>query len=149
MKTEDAKSIIELIRDAPVGDITVVSFVLLPILLAAWLFLLNSVSALDQHPNLKSYSIAVLFLIYVVGVWIMKSSESSRSRRLRAAKHIRNRLERRGNRLGSFDYLRRTVNSEYTDELFFQLIEDFPDDFRRAIIKGGKPGLALNDPVEG
>jgi hypothetical protein len=148
MKTEEAKSIISLIRDSSPADITVVSFVILPILLAAWSLFLNSLSALDTQPATKGYLLIGLLVVYVGGVFAMKSSESAKEKRARAAKHIRNRLERRSKHLGSFDYIRRTVNSDYCDDFLTAIVEEFPDDFRRAQIKGGKPGIALNEPTE-
>jgi hypothetical protein len=74
-----------------------------------------------------------------------RPSESAKDKRARAAKHIRNRLELRSTRLGSFDYIRRTVNSDYGDDFLAAILDEFPDDFRRAQIKGGKPGIALNE----
>jgi hypothetical protein len=53
MKTEEARSLIELVRDASATDIAVVSFVVLPLLLAAWSVLLNTLSGLDGHPTAK------------------------------------------------------------------------------------------------
>lgn len=143
MKTEEAKFIITLIRDSSVGDILIVSFVILPILLVAWSFVLDLIKS-----PMKLNSLGVLVLLYVVSVVVMKYSESKKDQRARAAKHIRNRLERRSNHLGSFDYIRRTVNSGYTDGFLTAILDEFSDDFRRAQIKGGKPGIALKEPSE-
>ncbi|MEP6672025.1 MAG: hypothetical protein ABJF10_22875 [Chthoniobacter sp.] len=148
MKTEEAKSLISLIRDSSAADVTVVSFVILPILLAAWSLFLNSLSALETHVEAKGYLLAVLLVIYIGGVFIMKLFESTKGKRERAAQHIRNRLERRNTHLGSFDYIRRTVNPEYSDPFLLTILDEFPDDFRRAQIKGGKLGLALNESSE-
>jgi p-aminobenzoyl-glutamate transporter AbgT len=148
MKAEEAQSLIEIVRDASATDIAVVSFVILPVLLAAWSVLLNTLSALDGHSSAKLAILGTLLVVYVIAVWVMKSSEGARAKRIRSAKHIINRLQHRTTRLGSFDYIRRTVDADYSNDFLFAMIDEFPDDFRRATVKGGLPGIALNEPKE-
>ena len=78
----------------------------------------------------------------------MKCTESTQSRRIRAAKHIRNRLQRRpapNQSLASFDYIRKRVDASYTDDFLSKLVEALPDEFMRIKCKGDKAGLKLID----
>lgn len=148
MKATEAKSIIEAVRAASVGDIAVVSFVVLPILLAAWSVLLSFAGMLPPTPTYRLWLFVALVVLYALAVFVMKRSESAHSRRIRAAKHIRNRLQRRlppNYGLASFDYIRRRVNDTYTDDFLTKLVEDFPDEFMRMRCKGDRPGLRLID----
>jgi hypothetical protein len=148
MKTDEAKSILEIVRGASAGDIAVVSFIFLPILLAAWSVLLNSVGALPMSSTNRMWLVLALIAIYAATVLIMKRTESTQNHRIRAVKHIRNKLQCRpapNQDLASFDYIRKRVNSAYTDDFLLKLVDDFPDDFMRIKCKGDKPGLKLID----
>ena len=148
MKTDEAKSILEIVRGASAGDIADVSFIFLPILLAAWSVLLNSVGALPMSSTNRMWLVLALIAIYAATVLIMKRTESTQNHRIRAVKHIRNKLQCRpapNQDLASFDYIRKRVNSAYTDDFLLKLVDDFPDDFMRIKCKGDKPGLKLID----
>ena len=51
-------------------------------------------------------------------------------------------LNQRGYRMASFERLRKRINEKLTDERFRQLIQRNSSVFRKATLKGGKPGLA-------
>jgi hypothetical protein len=55
-------------------------------------------------------------------------------------------LNRRGYTKASFERLRKNIGSHLSDELFEDLIASQPGTFRRAVIKGGKPGIAKRIP---
>ena len=144
MKTDDARSIVQLVRDSPAADVVLVSFAVLPILLTAWALLLKTVGVLPNSTTDRIWLMAILVCVYVVAVIVMKCSQATRIEKLRAAKHIRNRLERRPapyTSLASFDYIRRHVNELYSDEFLWKLIDEFPDEFMRQPCsdKGRKP----------
>jgi hypothetical protein len=151
MKTDDAKSIVQLVRDASPADVAFVSFAVLPILLTGWTFLLKTVGAFPESIAPRIWIMAILVCLYVVAVIVMKRSQVTRTEKLRAAKHIRNRLERRPapyTSLASFDYIRRNVNESYTNEFLSRLIDEFPDQFmRQPCTDGGRkperPGIRL------
>jgi hypothetical protein len=148
MKLKEARSAVDWIRDTKPSDIVVVSLFLLPLLLGAWSVVLNSISYLDEHDGFSAVLLCLLLLTYVVGIVVMKATEGRDDQLRRAKTHIRNRLQQRGNQTGSFDYLRRTVDETYTDEFLRNIIDQFPLEFRRARIKGGKDGMALVEETE-
>ena len=148
MKTSEAKSILEIVRNASAGDIAVVSFIFLPILLAAWSVLLSSIGAVPASLTCRAWLVVALVAIYIIAVVVMKLTESAHSRRVRAAIHIRNRLQRRPGKnqgLASFDYIRSHVNAAYTDEFLSKLVEDCPHEFMRIKCTQDRPGLKLID----
>lgn len=55
-------------------------------------------------------------------------------------------LSQRGFTMVSFERLRERVDPTMTDELFGELIHAHPAVFRRAILRGGKPGIAKRVP---
>ena len=42
-----------------------------------------------------------------------------------------------------FERLRKNVNSNYSDERLFEMIDRFPDRFRRVTLRGDKPAVGL------
>jgi hypothetical protein len=56
--------------------------------------------------------------------------------------HIINYLAANDFTMVSFDRIRKNINAQYSDELLFKLIDEHPDRFRRAKLKGGVVGLA-------
>lgn len=61
----------------------------------------------------------------------------------RAAAHIRNYLDHNGFEMVSFERVRDRINEEYTDDFLKRLIDQMPDRFRRARLKGDKPGIGI------
>ena len=55
-------------------------------------------------------------------------------------------LNQRGYQMASFDRLRRRIDENLTDDGFKKIIDDNPLVFRKARIKGGRPGLAKKIP---
>ena len=51
-------------------------------------------------------------------------------------------LDATGYRMVSFERVRSRVDDGYDDEFLEGVIQRFPDEFRRARLKGGKPGMA-------
>jgi hypothetical protein len=61
----------------------------------------------------------------------------------RMAKHITNYLTaKRFSRVG-FERIRKSINSDYSDELLFEMIDRFPERFRRVTLRGNKPAVGL------
>ena len=103
---------------------------------------------MPASPACRAWLEVALVVIYVIAVVVMKWTESAHSRRVRAAKHICNRLQRRLGKnqgLASFDYIRSHVNASYTNEFLFKLVEDCPDEFMRIKCTQDRPGLKLID----
>lgn len=62
----------------------------------------------------------------------------------RMSKHVVNYFAAKGfKKHVGFESLRKYVNANYSDEMLFQMIDKFPDLFRRVTLRGGKPALAL------
>lgn len=59
----------------------------------------------------------------------------------RMTKHIDNYFIAKGFKYVSFEGIRKYVNENYSDDLLKQLIDERPDRFRRAVIKGDKPSI--------
>jgi len=61
----------------------------------------------------------------------------------RMAQHIVNYLKAHSYTMASFERVRQNINAAYSDQVLMNLIEQSPDKFRRAILKGGRPGIAM------
>jgi hypothetical protein len=59
----------------------------------------------------------------------------------RMAKHVTNYFVGKTITMVSFETLREKINSKYSDELLLEMIDKFPDRFRRAPLKGDRAGL--------
>jgi hypothetical protein len=57
-------------------------------------------------------------------------------------RHILNYLEEKGFNMMSFEEIRARINPNYSDDALCGLIDRSPDAFRRARLKGSKPGIA-------
>lgn len=146
MDIREIRSSIDLVREASKADLTIVSLFLLPLLLGAWSVLLNNVAVLDRHHEWKDALIASIFIVYVLGLVIMKWWDPPEDRLRRARRHVQNRLRQRREHRASFDAIRSDVNPSYTDDFLRLLVERNPDLFRLCTVKrstGGKPGIAL------
>jgi hypothetical protein len=143
MEIKDIRSCIDLIRETSKADLTILSLFLLPLLLGGWSLFLNNLSFSDRC---KSLIIGILFVIYVVGLIIMKSWDPRDERLKRARYHIQNRLKNRPGQRASFEAIRGEVNQTYDDEFLKELIDKNPGVFRTCLIKrtgGPKHGITL------
>jgi len=61
----------------------------------------------------------------------------------RMAAHIAAYITDKGfaQKMMSFEKIREHINDKYSDELLLEMIDRLPGKFRRAIVKGGRPGL--------
>ena len=141
MKPKDAESFLEFVREATIFDILLVSILLLPLYLGAWLVILDSVLSIGTEQ--KVWVLVVLFALYVVGIVLMKVGAGKEDKRRRAGIRIRNYLVGRGNTAISFERIRNVIDSSYSDDFLESVIDLFPDDLRLARIKGGKRGVGL------
>jgi len=58
-----------------------------------------------------------------------------------AAQHIVHYLDHNDYTMVSFQRIRNNINPNYTDEFLMRMIDRFPNRFRRAMVKGQKPGV--------
>jgi hypothetical protein len=146
MTIRDARSAVDLIRDASKTDLVIVSLFLLPLLLGGWTAFLKGVDYLDNHAKLKFLIVCGIVALYIIGIVIMKWWDPEDEKLRRAVLHVRHRLEHRPRHWASFDAIRSEVNATYTDPFLNKLIEKNGLVFRRVRIKttnGNKDGLAL------
>lgn len=61
----------------------------------------------------------------------------------RMAKHITNYIAGKHFSRVGFDRIRSNINPAYSDKLLFEMIDRFPDQFRRVTLKGDKPAVGL------
>jgi nucleoside 2-deoxyribosyltransferase len=61
----------------------------------------------------------------------------------RMAMHIQNYLRHNNFDMMSFDRIRQRINASYTNEMLLKLIDERPDKFKRALLKGGKDGIGV------
>jgi len=62
----------------------------------------------------------------------------------RMSLHVLNYLTAKGfTKHVGFESLRKYVNSSYSNEMLFQMIDEFPSRFRRVTLRGGKPAVGL------
>lgn len=141
MKPKDAESLLELVREATIFDILLISILLLPLYLGAWLVILDSVLSISTEQ--KVWVLVVLFALYVVGIVLMKVGAGKEDKRRRTGIRIRNYLIGRGNTAISFGRIRDKIDSSYSDDFLISVIDLFPDDLRLARIKGGKRGVGI------
>lgn len=65
----------------------------------------------------------------------------------RMVQHILNYLTANEFNMVGFDRIRQRINPKYTDEMLFDLIDRFPQRFRRVKMAGNKQGVGLVDRV--
>lgn len=62
----------------------------------------------------------------------------------RMAKHVENYFVAKGiKKHVSFESIRKYVNANYSDRELFEMIDRFPERFRRVTLRGGKPAIAV------
>ena len=61
----------------------------------------------------------------------------------RMAKHVTNYIAGKGFSRVGFDRIRTNINPAYSDKLLFEMIDRFPDQFRRVTLKGDRPAVGL------
>jgi hypothetical protein len=65
----------------------------------------------------------------------------------RMAKHVTNYFAAKPFRSVRFEILRKYVNETYSDQLLFEMIDRFPDQFRRVTLGGNSPAVGLLKPA--
>ena len=135
----DPKNILNTLKEASLFDLFLVSFLLLPFVFDAWL---GVAEKLQLEVTAKYWSLGVVFLFYVVGVVAMLQGSSRARRREIARDQVIQYLTAKNFEMMSYERVRKNINKAYTDELLESLVTHFPNDLRKAKLKGGKSGLA-------
>lgn len=135
----DPKSILNTLKEASPFDLFLISFLLLPFVFDAWL---GVAEKLQFGMAGKLWSLGVVLVFYVIGIVVMLHGSSRARRREIARDQIIQYLTAKNFVMMSFERVRKGINKAYTDEFLDSLVMHFPNDLRRARLKGGKLGLA-------
>lgn len=135
----DPKNILNTLKAASPFDLFLVSFLLLPFVFDAWL---GVAEKLQLGVTAKFWSLGIVLLFYVLGVVAMLQGSSRARRREIARDQIVQYLTTKNFEMMSFERVRKNINKAYVDEFLESLVTHFPNDLRKAKLKGGKPGLA-------
>ena len=117
-----------------------ISFLLLPFVFDAWLDVLERIGF-----NAEVFQIASLVIIlaaYSLGIIVALVGNSRQRSREVARDQIIEYLKRKNFEMVSFERIRKNINNVYSDDFLSALPIYFPDQLRRAKLKGNKTGLA-------
>jgi hypothetical protein len=135
----DTKTIITSLKEASPFDIFLVSFLILPFVLDAWVSLL---SELGVEGSSRDWSLVAVVVAYVLGVAAVFVGNSRVKKRKEACNLVLNYLQTKNFFMMSFERIRDNIDPKYTDELLNSLPLAFPNEIRKARLRGGKQGLA-------
>lgn len=135
---KDYSELLKVLKQASLFDVFVVSFLLLPFILQAWLEVLTKLSFTDTG---KCWSVGAIVALYAFGIVAMINANSLNKKREVAKDQVIAYLQSKQFTLVSFDRIRECINSNYNDVFLETLTTAFPQELRRAKLKGGKRGL--------
>ena len=135
----DPRSILKTLKEASPFDLFLISFLLLPFVFDAWL---GVTEKLQWEVAAKCWTLGVVLVSYVVGVIAMLQGSTRARRREVARDQIIQYLTSRNFEMMSYERVRKNINKAYTDDFLESLVTHFPNDLRKARLKGAKPGLA-------
>lgn len=135
----DPKTILKVLQEASPLDIFLVSFLLLPFVADAWL---DALESLELDKSEQACVLITVVMAYIVGM-ILVLVKSSRLRNREVGKdQIIRYLTEKDFEMISFERIRKNINKSYGDAFLDELIKRYPDELRRARLKGGKDGVA-------
>jgi hypothetical protein len=135
----DAKTILKSLKEASPFDIFLISFIALPFVFEAWLRILEK---LEFGLCAKYWSLGIVLVAYIIGIVIMLVGTDKHKKREIAKDQIINYLTRNSYEMMKLETIRENINRGYTDKFLNSLPLHFPNEIRRARLKGDKPGLA-------
>lgn len=135
----DPKSIIATLKEASLLDLFLVSFIALPFVFDAWIGVLEK---LELGSTVKYISLAIVLVAYTFGVGLMYVGSSRRKLRETATHQIVNYLTSNSFKMMALETIRENIDSGYDDKFLNSLPVHYPNEIRRALLKGHKPGLA-------
>jgi len=136
----DPKTILKTLKEASPFDLFLISFIALPFVFEAWLRILEK---LELGLCAKYWSLVIVLLAYIVGVVAMLVGSNREKRREVAKDQIINYLTSNSYNMMTLDTIRENINRGYKNEFLNSLPVHFPNELRRAKLKGNKPGLAI------
>ena len=135
----DPRSILKTLKEASPFDLFLVSFLVLPFVFDAWL---GVTEKLQWSVSAKLSTLGIVLAFYIVGVVAMLQGSTRARRREVARDQVVQYLTSKNYEMMSYERVRININKAYSDEFLESLITHFPNDLRKAKLKGAKPGLA-------
>lgn len=146
MKVQDAKSLVDIVRNSTIGELFFTSLIILPIYLGAWILVLKQI---DNHLWGSSFLVfAILIIAYIITLLIMKYYQSKDMKIEKASLKIRSYILSRNWTRMSFQRIQKNIDTTYNSDLILTIIDKFPEDFRIGTIKGGKKAIVVLDEEE-
>ena len=98
----------------------------------------------------KYWSLVIVCVAYVVGVLLMLAGSNRHRHREIARDQVLQYLTAKDYEMMSFERIQRNINQAYSNSFLETLPVHFPNQLRKARLKGAKPGLAriLESDVE-
>ena len=135
----DPKTILNTLKEASPFDLFLVSFLLLPFIADKWLQVIINLGLGDFAPL---FGLGIVIVAYIVGIIIMLQGNSRLKNREIARDQIIQYLTSKNFEIMSFERVREKINKAYTDEFLASLVIQFPNEVRKAKLRGGKSGIA-------
>ena len=135
----DPKTILKTLKEASPFDLFLVSFIALPFVFEAWLRILEK---LELGLCSMYWSLSVVLLAYIVGVVCTLVGSNREKRREIAKDQIIGYLTANSLKMMTLETIRQKINQSYADDFLNSLPVYFPNEIRRATLKGNKLGLA-------
>ena len=135
----DPKTILKTLKEASPFDLFLISFLLLPFVFDAWVSVLER---LEFGLSAKFWSLGIVLTGYIFGVITMLVGTNRQREREIARDQILQYLTSKNFEMMSFERIRKNINQAYKDEFLEILPVYFPNQLRKAKLKGSKPGLA-------
>ena len=141
----DPNSILKSLKEASPFDIFLISFLLLPVVVDAWI---NIMMYMTFEQRKIDFGIAAVILAYIIGIFLMYTGSSRTRNREIARDEIIQYLRSKDFEIMSFERVRKNINSSYSNEFLLSTIQHFPDNLRRAKLGGSKLGVGRIIEVE-
>lgn len=135
---KDYSELLKVLKQASLFDVFVISFLLLPFILQAWIEVLTKLAFTDTG---KHWSVGAVVTLYVLGIVAMIAANSSRKKREVAKDQVIAYLQSKQFTFVSFERIRERINPSYKDAFLESLTTAFPQELRRAKLKDNKRGL--------
>ena len=135
----DAKTILKILKEASPFDIFIISFIALPFVFEAWLRILDK---LELGLTARYWSLGIVLVAYIAGIVTMLMGSTREKRREVAKDQILNYLTRNSYEMMKLETIRDKINQGYREDFLNSLPVHFPNEIRRAMLEGNKPGLA-------
>ena len=147
MNSKEARTLVDLVREAKWGELVLLTLLALPLVLNAWRDLLGSLPFLSSHDGWKVAIMIAIAALFIGGLALAKITKARDEKFARATLHVRTALLKREARpWASFDVIREKVDERYSHAFLKRLIDRNPGVFKRTEVKvgaGTKPGIGL------